>query len=172
MPPEPPRKHLEHRCLLQLLSIQKDNETPVCIAGAMSNMPAVKVFSLYAAVAVFIDFLFQITWFVALMYLDAKRQESNRLDIVCCVRDKNSTAVYEEGILYQFMEKIYAPALLSAYVRPCVIAFFVGLLFASISMSAKLEVGLDQELALPKVGSFFCLSALQLACLLFCVCLS
>jgi len=118
--------------------------------GAMSNMPAVKVFSLYAAVAVFIDFIFQITWFVALMYLDAKRQESNRMDIICCVRDKDTTAVYEEGFLYQFMEKFYAPALLSAYVRPCVIAFFVGMLFVGISMTAKLEVGLDQELALPK----------------------
>lgn len=119
--------------------------------GAMSNMPAVKVFSLYAAVAVFIDFIFQITWFVAFMYLDAKRQESNRLDIMCCVRDKDSVATYEEGFLYQFMEKIYAPALLSDYVRPCVIAFFVGTLFASIAMTAQLSVGLDQELALPKV---------------------
>lgn len=123
----------------------------IILIGAMSSMPAVKVFSLYAAVAVFIDFLFQITWFVALMYLDAKRQESNRWDIVCCVKERNTTAIYEEGFLYQFMEKFYAPALLSDYVRPCVIAFFVGMLFTSISMSAKLDVGLDQELALPKV---------------------
>ena len=117
----------------------------------MSNMPAVKVFSLYAAVAVFIDFLFQITWFVALMSLDARRQESNRMDILCCVRDKDSTAKHEDGFLYQFIEKIYAPALLSDYVRPCIIAFFVAMLFTSISMTARISVGLDQELALPKV---------------------
>lgn len=114
-------------------------------------MPAVKVFSLYAAVAVFIDFLFQITWFVALMSLDAKRQENNRMDILCCVRNKDSNATHEDGFLYQFIQKLYAPALLSDYVRPCIIAFFVAMLFTSISMTAKISVGLDQELALPKV---------------------
>ncbi len=38
-------------------------------------MPAVKIFSLYAGMAVFFDFLLQITCFVAVMALDAKRQE-------------------------------------------------------------------------------------------------
>ena len=38
-------------------------------------MPAVRVFSLYAALAVFFDFLLQITVFIGLMTLDAKRQE-------------------------------------------------------------------------------------------------
>ena len=38
-------------------------------------MPAVKVFSLYAAMAVFIDFCLQISCFVGLLPLDARRQE-------------------------------------------------------------------------------------------------
>ena len=38
-------------------------------------MPAVKVFSLYAGMAVFIDFLLQISVFVSLMTLDTRRQE-------------------------------------------------------------------------------------------------
>lgn len=45
------------------------------ILGALSTMPAVKIFSLYAALAVLIDFLLQISCFVSLMTLDAKRQE-------------------------------------------------------------------------------------------------
>ena len=32
------------------------------------------------------------------------------------------------------------------------IAFFTGLLFASIAVIPKIDVGLDQELALPKVS--------------------
>ena len=40
----------------------------------MTDMPAVRVFSLYAAMAVLIDFLLQITCFVALLSLDARRQ--------------------------------------------------------------------------------------------------
>lgn len=50
----------------------------VCIiTGAMSNMPAVRTFSLFAGMAVFIDFLLQITFFVSLLGLDIKRQEVN-----------------------------------------------------------------------------------------------
>lgn len=47
----------------------------VSSAGALSNMPAVRTFSLFAGLAVFIDFLLQISCFVSLLGLDAKRQE-------------------------------------------------------------------------------------------------
>lgn len=43
--------------------------------GALSDMPAVKAFSLYAATAVLINFLLQITCFIALLTLDSLRQE-------------------------------------------------------------------------------------------------
>ena len=43
--------------------------------GALSNMPAVKVFSLYASVAVFVNFLLQVSCFVALMSYDVRRQQ-------------------------------------------------------------------------------------------------
>lgn len=38
-------------------------------------MPAVKAFALYAAMAVFVDFLFQISCFISILTLDTKRQE-------------------------------------------------------------------------------------------------
>ena len=38
-------------------------------------MPAVKIFSLYAALAVLVDFLLQISIFVSLMALDLRREE-------------------------------------------------------------------------------------------------
>jgi hypothetical protein len=50
----------------------------VIVVGALTDMPAVRVFSLYSAMAVLLDFLFQITVFVALMTLDAKREEVKR----------------------------------------------------------------------------------------------
>ena len=87
-------------------------------------MPAVRVFSLYAAVAVFIDFLLQITCFVAIMSLDAKRQARNRLDICCCVKLKNKDGANTEkdSLLYSFMKMYYAKALLSDFVRPAVVS--------------------------------------------------
>ena len=44
------------------------------IAGALTTMPAVRQFALYAAMAVLFDFFFQITCFISLMTIDAKRQ--------------------------------------------------------------------------------------------------
>lgn len=38
-------------------------------------MPAVRAFALYAAMAILIDFIFQITCFVSLMILDSRRQK-------------------------------------------------------------------------------------------------
>lgn len=45
-----------------------------CFAiGSISDMPAVRTFALYAAVAILIDFLLQVTAFVALMSFDQNR---------------------------------------------------------------------------------------------------
>lgn len=48
---------------------------PPASPGALSVMPAVHTFSLFAGMAVLIDFLLQITCFVSLLGLDVKRQE-------------------------------------------------------------------------------------------------
>lgn len=46
--------------------------------GALSSMPAVKVFSLYAGMAIAFDFFLQVTCFLALFVLDVRRQEVRR----------------------------------------------------------------------------------------------
>lgn len=43
--------------------------------GTLSDMPAVRTFALYSTVAILLDFLFQITAFIALMSIDQKRYE-------------------------------------------------------------------------------------------------
>lgn len=50
-------------------------EAVVFFLGAISDMPAVQQFALCAALAIAFDFLLQITVFVAVLTLDAKRQE-------------------------------------------------------------------------------------------------
>uniref|UniRef100_A0A8C6DK86 NPC intracellular cholesterol transporter 1 n=1 Tax=Moschus moschiferus TaxID=68415 RepID=A0A8C6DK86_MOSMO len=50
-------------------------ETVAFFLGGLSVMPAVHTFSLFAGMAVLIDFLLQITCFVSLLGLDIKRQE-------------------------------------------------------------------------------------------------
>lgn len=61
-------------------------ESLAFLLGALTPMPAVRIFSLYAALAVFIDFLLQITCFVSLVTLDTKREISKRYNLFCCIK--------------------------------------------------------------------------------------
>ena len=90
----------------------------------MSTMPAVRIFLLYAAAAVFFDFLLQVTAFVALMSLDAKRQENNRLDVLCCVKQPKDDSQDHMICVYTFMKNYFAEVLLSDYSRPTVVRFW------------------------------------------------
>ncbi|XP_075389176.1 NPC intracellular cholesterol transporter 1 isoform X1 [Tenrec ecaudatus] len=127
------------------------SETVAFFLGALSVMPAVHTFSLFAGMAIFIDFLLQITCFVSLLGLDIRRQEKSRLDILCCVRgpDDGTSVQASESCLFQFFKHSYAPLLLKDWMRPIVVAVFVGILSFSIAVLNKVEIGLDQSLSMP-----------------------
>lgn len=97
-----------------------------CTQGALSTMPAVKTFALYAALAVVMDFVLQMTAFVALLSLDARRQDSNRCELLCCVTVSTQRPNKpSEGFLRPLMRKYYAPALLNRYVRFIVVKLLI-----------------------------------------------
>lgn len=95
----------------------------VCvIPGALSTMPAVKSFALYAALAVLMDFVLQMTAFVALLSLDARRQDANRCELACCINVKKPRpSKPNEGLLLPLMKKYYAPVLLHPVSRIVVV---------------------------------------------------
>ncbi|CAF4566900.1 unnamed protein product [Rotaria sp. Silwood1] len=62
------------------------SESIAFFLGALTPMPAVRLFSLYAAVSVLIDFFLQITIFVTFITLDHKRTIENRIDVFCCLQ--------------------------------------------------------------------------------------
>ncbi|CAJ0929170.1 unnamed protein product [Ranitomeya imitator] len=99
----------------------------------------------------FFDFLLQITFFVSLLGLDTKRQEKNRLDILCCVPgcERSRGSGKSKSWLFLFFKKIYAPLILADWIRPIVVAVFVGMLSCSIAVVNKVDIGLDQALSMP-----------------------
>uniref|UniRef100_A0A8C5WR56 NPC1 like intracellular cholesterol transporter 1 n=1 Tax=Laticauda laticaudata TaxID=8630 RepID=A0A8C5WR56_LATLA len=128
--------------------------------GALTPMPAVQTFALSAALAVFFVFLLQMSLFVALMSLDIRRQKASRVDLCCCLRVPECEPVKpHNGLLRTFMRKIYTPALLgSSIVRALVVLLFTLLFCAGIYLTFHIDVGLEQELAVPKdsyMVSFF-----------------
>lgn len=118
--------------------------------GGLTSMPAVRTFALYAGLALLIDFLLQITGFVALLTLDAKRQEGGRYDVCCWVRSSSCKVEKDSpGLLYTLFEKHYAPALTKRPVRLAVLLAFVGWFCLSGAVLSKIEVGLEQEISMP-----------------------
>ncbi|XP_053681579.1 NPC intracellular cholesterol transporter 1 homolog 1b [Sabethes cyaneus] len=123
-----------------------------CFAiGGLSSMPAVNTFAWYATVALFVDFVLQITAFVALMALDERRAREKRLDLFCCIKSKAETDKGRgPGFLEKIFDRYYAPFLMKNPVRLVVLAFFLILSSLSLMVVPNVEPGLDQQLSMPK----------------------
>ncbi|XP_015782415.1 NPC intracellular cholesterol transporter 1 isoform X2 [Tetranychus urticae] len=119
--------------------------------GALTPMPAVRIFALYAAVALVINFILQMTCFLSIFVLDTRRQASNRLDVFCCIKTKKSTksSNLNNGMLYGFFRDIYSPFLLKDVTRFIVLIIFGGWFCASIVSLDQIHIGLEQEVSMP-----------------------
>lgn len=140
------------------------------LLGVLTKMPAVVAFSIYSSIAVFFDFILQITFFVALIALDARRKANNRYDVLPCIKSKHvdddfseanlllKTADDEksrysvnenEGIVSRIFHKFYAPFLLNNVVRLIAIIVFVVVFLLSLNLIGSVSLGLSQQIALP-----------------------
>ncbi|XP_027356659.1 NPC intracellular cholesterol transporter 1-like isoform X2 [Abrus precatorius] len=125
--------------------------------GSFISMPACRVFSMFAALAVLLDFLLQVTAFVALIVLDSLRAEDKRVDCFPCIKMHSLHAdpdigvgQRKPGLLARYMKEVHAPILSIWGVKIVVIAIFVGFALASIALSTRIEPGLEQQIVLPR----------------------
>ncbi|KAJ1337968.1 Niemann-Pick C1 protein [Microdochium nivale] len=132
--------------------------------GAFVGMPAVRNFAIYAAGAVLINAVLQMTMFISILSYNQIRIEDNRADCFPCVQIKSARVhlgssngnsgpraydVPEESMLQQFIRKYYAPTLLGKKVKVLVVTVFVGMLATGIALIPYVKLGLDQRVALP-----------------------
>ncbi|XP_057728449.1 uncharacterized protein LOC130944243 isoform X2 [Arachis stenosperma] len=125
--------------------------------GCIISMPACRVFSMFAALAVLLDFLLQVTAFVTLIVLDSLRTEDMRVDCFPCMKVHSSHADPDKrigrrkrGLLARYMKEVHAPILSIWGVKIVIIAIFVAFAFASIALSTRIEPGLEQQIVLPR----------------------
>lgn len=103
-------------------------ESSCFFLGALTPMPAVRVFALNAGIALLVAFVLQMLIFVPMMATDIKRHEQNRFDIFCCYKAKKNSLESDDlqsdknGFLYLFFYKIYAPFLMKNIVRFIVVS--------------------------------------------------
>ncbi|XP_050040436.1 NPC intracellular cholesterol transporter 1-like [Dermacentor andersoni] len=128
------------------------SEATCFFLGGLSTMPAVRMFALYAGVALLLDFVLQMTCFIALLTLDAKRQRMQRMDVCCCISGSKTVLIEDEssqGFLYRLFENHYAPALMKEPIRLTVMFVFVGWMCLSFAFLGNTKIGLDQEISMP-----------------------
>ena len=143
--------------------LSASTETIAFALGAAVGMPAVKNFAVYAAGAVFINALLQVTMFVSVLALNQRRVESSRADCFPFIKIKradpsqaHSDGAYgfeDEGPLQRFIRKTFAPSLLDRRVKVVLIIAFLGLFTAGLALIPEVALGLDQRIAFPR-GSY------------------
>ncbi|KAI3631873.1 hypothetical protein MIR68_010346 [Amoeboaphelidium protococcarum] len=130
-------------------------ETVAFGSGFFVTMPAVSIFSLYAATAVFVNFCLQSTCFIALMVIDTRIFGAESGGLLSKLRidyDKTSDEERrdEMSALETLFNNYYAPALLKWYVKPLVVILFASLfMFLGLQNFQNVQLGLEQKLALP-----------------------
>jgi Niemann-Pick C1 protein len=143
--------------------LSASTETAAFALGAGVGMPAVRNFAAYAAGAVFINALLQVTMFVSVLALNQERVEAGRADCFPCVKLQGSmdssmpngyggapfSGVEEEGWLSRFIRKHYAPALLGNKTRVVIMTIFLGFFAAGVALLPDVQLGLDQRIAIP-----------------------
>lgn len=117
--------------------------------GALSDMPAVQAFAMYAGMSLLINFVLQMTLFVSLFSLDVMREEDNRFDVCCCIRKNKVEKDNETRFLHKLFETTYAPFLMKPWVRAVVIVAFMFWVCTSVAMVPHIEIGLEEELSMP-----------------------
>lgn len=133
-------------------------ETVAFALGAAVGMPAVRNFAAYAAGAVLINALLQVTMFASVLALNQRRVEANRVDCFPCVQVGRPTNVFDSNTLYasaeedgiqRFIRRTYAPALLGKKTKATIATVFLGLFVAGLALLPYVQLGLDQRIALP-----------------------
>ncbi|KAK3941461.1 patched family-domain-containing protein [Diplogelasinospora grovesii] len=139
-------------------------ETISFALGAFVGMPAVRNFAIYAAGAVFINAILQVTVFVSVLTLNQIRVEDSRADCFPCIQVKSArihlsgnngnpgARYYEapaESFLQQFIRKSYAPRLLGKKTKAVIVAIFLGIFAAGVALLPEIQLGLDQRVAIP-----------------------
>jgi len=112
--------------------------------GCLSSIPAVYWLCMYAFPTIFIDFLFQVTFFVALIVIDERRVQDKRRDcLVCCTvksseNDSEEEPEPQETMIDRFMVR-YCDFLMQTWVKVIVLVLFLALLAGCTYSSTQLE---------------------------------
>jgi len=119
--------------------------------GCISSIPAVLWLCLYAWPTILIDFIYQITFFIALLALDERRVKAKRKDCSCCCRaqpdaedddEEANEGQAEQEVPPHFADRAmvkYGDFLMRRWVKVVVVLGFTGLFAGCTYSTSQLE---------------------------------
>lgn len=130
------------------------------IVGCSSTIVPIRWLCLYAASTVIIDFLYQITFFIALLVLDERRIQQQRMDCCLCIHiskrdERNDTYTghaANEHIADRFM-KWFASCLMRCKIKYAVLCIFFSFAVVCIWSTTRLKQEFQFKDLMPK-GSY------------------
>jgi Niemann-Pick C1 protein len=137
--------------------------------GASSTIPIIRWFAIYAVVCVFIDYVYQITFFVALFVIDHNRTKNGRYDLFCCFkapepleeepavpscqaattrrihRSVLASSVREAPSKSRDWVRSYTKFLFKPITKICVLIFFTALFVVGAVLASKVTVDFNEK---------------------------
>lgn len=121
------------------------------LIGAITILPSLRAFCIYAAVGVFFIFCFSVTFFVAVFSLDVKRIESQRNGILFCYQHKTEIILSTEKSMFQkLFDAFYKHVIFTIPGKITIILFTLVITGFSIQSILRLEQRFDPKWFIPE----------------------
>ncbi|CAH2105365.1 unnamed protein product [Euphydryas editha] len=120
------------------------------LIGAITILPSLKSFCIYAAVGVFFIFCYSVTFYIAVFTLDVRRIEQKRNGILFCYKHKNEVSSSSENTLFSnLLVSIYKNMILTNPGKILIILFTLAITSFSVVSVLKLEQRFDPKWFIP-----------------------
>lgn len=120
------------------------------LIGAITILPSLKSFCIYAALGVFFIFCFSVTFYVAVFTLDVRRMEANRNGVLFCYKHRKEIRVSTDKTTLQKMFEAFYKNVVFTIPGRCVVLLIV-LVTTGLSIQAilRLEQRFDPKWFIP-----------------------
>ncbi|KAM3967251.1 LOW QUALITY PROTEIN: patched domain-containing protein 3-like [Aphomia sociella] len=120
------------------------------LVGAITILPSLKSFCIYAAVGVFFIFAYSVTFYVAIFTLDIKRMQDNRNGILFCYKHSKNISMSKKPTIFQrWIAKFYENIVFTFAGRITIILFVLIVTGFSVSAIFRLEQRFDPKWFIP-----------------------
>lgn len=155
--PADSKKSISHKIGLMLehagvsIVITSFTDIVALLIGAITILPSLKSFCIYAAVGVFFIFCYSVTFYVAVFTLDIKRVESNRNGILFCYKHSKEIQISNEETIFQkILSNFYRKIVFTSPGRTITIIFTLVMTGISIESILHLEQRFDPKWFIPE----------------------